>query len=66
MGMVAALDYDAPGTECLDVLSAPDCVALLADIENGTLATAVGFRVEMGSFIPPGSSVHFGIERKRS
>lgn len=36
------MEIDAPGAECLDALSAPDCVALLAQIEkNGTLPSAV-------------------------
>eukprot|EP00752_Nemacystus_decipiens_P002082 g1992.t1 len=42
LGMVvASMEIEAPGAECLDVLSAPDCVTLLEDIEkNGTLPSA--------------------------
>lgn len=35
------MEIGAPGAECTDVLEAPDCVKLLAEIEDGTLLSAV-------------------------
>lgn len=42
LGMVAAnMEVEAPGAECLEAFSAPDCVTLLTKIENGTLPLTV-------------------------
>lgn len=39
--VLAEMGVEAPGAECMDVLAAPDCITLLAKIENGTLPSAV-------------------------
>ncbi len=49
--VVAGFGVETPGAECSEVLAAPDCVELLAMIENGTLPVAVSERSRsLGSY----------------